>query len=104
LNLNIYTAIDNEENNQQLQCPQLTIDDLHYLSLSSYQIRNAISYYVEHQKERTFLVRKFESNPRHPTAVLDYTRNGISVENPLLIKENTITYSYSWIKLKQNEI
>jgi len=30
-------------------------------------------------------VRKFESNPRHPTA-LDYTRYGISVENPLLVK------------------
>jgi len=37
-------------------------------------------------KERTFLVRKFESNPRHPTAALDYTRYGISVKNPLLVK------------------
>jgi len=59
-----YTAINNEENNQQLQFPQLTIDDLYYLSLGPYQIRNAISYYAEHQKERTFLVRKFEPNPR----------------------------------------
>jgi len=31
-------------------------------------------------------VRKFEPNPRHPTAVLDYTRYGISVENPSLVK------------------
>jgi len=51
-----YTAIDNEENNQQLQFPQFTIDDLYYLSLRPYQIRNAISYYAEHQKEGTFLM------------------------------------------------
>jgi len=40
------------------------------------------------QKEKTFLVRKFEPslNPRHPTAALDYTRYGISVGNPLLVK------------------
>jgi len=44
------TAIDNEENNQQLQLPQLTIDDLYYLSLGPYQIRNAISYYAEIKK------------------------------------------------------
>jgi len=44
------------------------------------------SYYAEHQKEGTFLVRKFEPNPRHPTAALDYTRYGISVENLLLVK------------------
>jgi len=77
-----YTAIDNEENNQQLQFPQLTINDLCYLSLVPYQIRNAISYYAEHQKGGTFLVRKFEPNLRHPTA---YTRYGISVKNPLLV-------------------
>jgi len=81
-----YTAIDNEENNQQLQFPQVTIDDLYYLSLGPYQIRNAISYYAEHQKEGTFLVRKFVPNPRHPTAALNYTRYGISVKNPLLVK------------------
>jgi len=50
-----YTAIDNEENNQQFQFPQLTIDDLYYLSLGPYQIKNTISYYAELQKERTFL-------------------------------------------------
>jgi len=81
--LNLNTAIDNEKNNQQLQFPQLTIDDLYYLSLGPYQIRNA--YYAEHQKEGTFLVWKFEPNPRHPTAVLDYIRYGISVENALLV-------------------
>jgi len=81
-----YTAIDNEENNQQLQFSQLTIDDLYYFSLGPYQIRNAISYYAEHQKERTFLVRKFELNPRHPTAALDYTKYKISIENSLLVK------------------
>jgi len=69
-----YTAIDNEENNQQLQFLQLTIDDLYYLNLGPYQIRNTISYYAEHQKEGTFLVQKFKPNPRHPTAALDYTR------------------------------
>jgi len=31
-------------------------------------------------------VRKFEPNPRHTTAALDYTRYGISVENCLLVK------------------
>jgi len=51
-----YTAINKEKNNQQLQFPQLTIDDLYYLSLGPYQIRNAISYYAEHQKEGTFLM------------------------------------------------
>jgi len=81
-----YTTIGNEESNQQLQFPQLTIDDLYYLSLGPYQIRNAISYYVEHQKEGTFLVQKFELNPRQLTAALDNTRYGISVENPLLVK------------------
>jgi len=104
----------NEENNQQLQFPKLTIDDLYYVSLGPYQIRNTISYYAEHQKEETFLMRKFGANSRHQTAALDYTRCRISVENPLLVKayhknldtvvENTITYSYSWIKLKQDEI
>lgn len=79
-----YRAIDNEENNRQF--PQLTMDDLYYLSLGPYQIRNAISYYAEHQKEGIFLVRKFEPNPRHPTAALVYARYGISVENPLLVK------------------
>jgi len=54
-----------------------------YISLGPYQIRNAILYYAEHQKKETFLVRKFEQNPTHPT--LDYTRYGISVENPLLV-------------------
>jgi len=43
---NIY----NEENNQQLQFPQLTIDDLYYLSFGPYQIRNAISYYAESKR------------------------------------------------------
>jgi len=38
------------------------------------------------QKEGTFLVRKFESNPRHPSAAIDHTKYGISVENPLLVK------------------
>jgi len=33
--------------------------------------------------KKTFLVRKFEPNPRYPTVALDYTRYGISVENPL---------------------
>jgi len=52
-----YTAINNEENNQQLQFSQLTIDDLYYLNLGSYQVRNVISYYAEHQKEGTFLTK-----------------------------------------------
>jgi len=68
-----YTAIDNEENNQQFEFPQLTINDLYYLSLGPYQIRNAILYYAKHQKEETFLVRKFEPNSKHPIVALDYT-------------------------------
>jgi len=43
-------------------------------------------YYAEHQKEGTFLVRKFEPNLRYPSAALDYTKYGISIENPLLVK------------------
>lgn len=43
--------MDNEENNQELQFPEFTIDDLYYLSLGPYQITNAITYYAEHQKE-----------------------------------------------------
>jgi len=31
-------------------------------------------------------VHKFQPNPRHPTATLDYTRYGISIKNPLLVK------------------
>jgi len=52
-----YTANENEKNNQQFQFPQLTIDNLRYLNLDPYQIRNAISYYTEHQKEETFLAK-----------------------------------------------
>jgi len=69
ITLSLNRVIDNEENNRQLQFPQLTMDDLYYLSLSSYQIRNAISYYAEHKKERMFLVRKFEPNPRYPLSL-----------------------------------
>jgi len=46
-----YTVIHNEENNQQFQFPQLTIDDLYYLNLGLYQIRNAISYHTESKRE-----------------------------------------------------
>jgi len=35
-----YTTIDNKENNQQFQFPQLTIDDLYYLSLGPYPNKN----------------------------------------------------------------
>jgi len=61
----------------------LTINDLYYFSLGSYQIRNAISY---DQNIKTFLVRKFEPNLRHPTAALNYTKYGILIENPLIVK------------------
>jgi len=44
------------------------------------------SHIMQNQKEGTFLVRKFEPNPSHPTAALDYTKYGISVENPFLVK------------------
>ena len=76
-----YRAIDNEENNRQpLQFPQLTMNDLYYLSLGPYQIRNAISYYAEHQKEGTFLLQKFEPNPRHPTPALVQASKGMGFQ------------------------
>jgi len=62
------------------------MDDLYYLSLGPYQIRNAISYYAEHQKEGIFLVQKFNPRPKHPSAALNYEKYGISVEEPTLIK------------------
>jgi len=79
-----YTEI--EENNRLLQFPVLTLDDLHNVSLGTYQITNTKSYFAQHQKENIFLVHKFESNARHPTAALNYRNHGIVVENPLLVK------------------
>lgn len=82
-----YTAVDNQENNRLLQFPQLTINDLYYISFGPYQINNAISYYAEHQKEGIFLVQKFEPNPRHyRTSDLDYVNHGIVIIDPLLVK------------------
>lgn len=46
-----HTSLDNEENNRLIEFPELSMDNLYYLSLGLYQIRNAISYYAEHQKE-----------------------------------------------------
>lgn len=80
-----YTSLDNEENNRLIGFPELSIDDLYYLSLGPYQ-RNAISYYAEHQKEGIFLVHKFNPRPKHPSAALNYEKYGISVEEPTLIK------------------
>ncbi|EZA59403.1 hypothetical protein X777_00485 [Ooceraea biroi] len=81
-----YTSLDNEENNRLIGFPELSMDDLYYLSLGPYQIRNAISYYAEHQKEGIFLVQKFYPRPKHPSAALNYEKYGISVEEPTLIK------------------
>ncbi|RLU15916.1 hypothetical protein DMN91_011673 [Ooceraea biroi] len=81
-----YTSLDNEENNRLIGFPELSMDDLYYLSLGPYQIRNAISYYAEHQKEGIFLVQKFHPRPKHPSVALNYEKYGISVEEPTLIK------------------
>ncbi|XP_058797712.1 uncharacterized protein LOC131667948 [Phymastichus coffea] len=81
-----YTALDNEENNQRLQFPRLTLDHLYHLGLGPYQTRNAASYYAEHTNEGIFLVQKFSPPPRHRTATIDYARYEIDVKNPLLIK------------------
>ncbi len=81
-----YTRLDNEENNRLISFPQLTTDDLYKISLGPYQIRNAVSYYADHSKEDIFLVQKFNPNPHHRTASLDFSQFGISIQSPLLIK------------------
>lgn len=81
-----YTHLDNRENNNLLQFPELTMNDLYYLSLGPYQIKNAVSYYAEHNKDNIFLVHKFQSNARHATAKLNFTNHGIDVVKPLLVK------------------
>lgn len=52
-----HTSLGNEENNQLIGFPELSMDDLYYLGLGPYQIHNAISYYAEYQKGEVFLVR-----------------------------------------------
>lgn len=81
-----YTAMDNQENNSLLLFPKLTMEDLYYVSLGPYQLKNAVSYYAEHVEEGIFLVQKFNPNARHRTSNLDYTTHGINVADPLLIK------------------
>jgi len=41
------TTTDNIENNQLLRFSQFELNDLYYLNLSPYQIKNSISYYIE---------------------------------------------------------
>jgi len=82
-----YTPLDNkEENNSVLGFPQLTLNDLYEVSLGPYQIKNALSYYAQHQKENIFLVQKFEPNPRHRLAALDYAEFDINISDPVLVK------------------
>jgi hypothetical protein len=81
-----YTLLDNEENNTLLQFPHLTMEDLYYISLGPYQINNAISYYAQHQKERIFLVQKFEPSPGHRAGDLNYANHGINITDPLFVK------------------
>lgn len=63
------------------------MDELYYLSLGQYQIRNAVCYYTEHQKEGLFLVQKFNPNQRNPSFAVNYENCGITVEEQFL---NTI--------------
>lgn len=81
-----YTCLDNAYNNLVLEFPQLTLNDLYAVSLGPYQIKNAISYYAQHQKENIFLVQKFEPNPRNRISALDYAKFGINVSVPVLVK------------------
>lgn len=74
-----YCGLDNEENNRLLQFPVLTMNDLYTLSFGKYQIKNAISYFTEHQREGTFLVQKFQPDRRHKTAAVNYDDYGITV-------------------------
>lgn len=82
----VYTPINNKENNELLQFPKLSMDDLYSISRGPYQIKDALSYYAEHLRENTFLVHKFNPSPRHPTANLKYKDFGINIENPLRVK------------------
>lgn len=81
-----YTALDNKLNNLVLQFPELTLDDLYQVSLGPYQIKNAISYYAQHQKDGIFLVQKFEPDSRSRISALDYANHGINISDPLLVK------------------
>lgn len=49
-----YTCLDNAENNAILEFPRLSMNDLYNISLGPYQIKNALSYYVQHQKKTFF--------------------------------------------------
>lgn len=81
-----YTSLDNDENNSILEFPKLSQNDLYNISLGPYQIKNALSYYAQHQKENIFLVQKFQPNPRHRLSSLDYGNFGITITDPLLVK------------------
>ena len=71
-----YTLLDNDMNNQQLEFPKLSLDDLYQLSLGPYQINNSMSYYAEHQNEGIFLVHKFEPPMKNRKAGLDFEKYG----------------------------
>ncbi|XP_037030484.1 uncharacterized protein LOC119070320 [Bradysia coprophila] len=81
-----YTSLDNRANNMLLRFPQLSMDDLYNVSLGPYQIKNAISYYAQHQQEDIFLVQKFEPSLRYRIASLDYAKFDIKISDPVLIK------------------
>lgn len=81
-----YTWLDNVANNLVLGFPQLSLDDLYAVSLGPYQIKNALSYFAQHQKDNIFLVQKFQPNPRDRLSALDYANFGITVSDPLLVK------------------
>lgn len=81
-----YTLLDNDENNAIIQFPHLSQNDLYNISLGPYQIKNALSYYAQHQQENIFLVQKFQPNPRNPLSKLNYANFGITVTDPLLVK------------------
>lgn len=81
-----YTVLDNDENNRILEFPQLTWDDLYGISLGPYQIKNAVSYYAQHQKDAIFLIHMFKPKPKHTIQELDYASFGINVSEPLLVK------------------
>ena len=81
-----YTPIDNVENNSLLQFPVLTMEDLFNISLGTYQIDNATSYYAQHQKEEVFLVKKFEGNSQSRISSIDFSRHGIVATDPVLVR------------------
>ncbi|KAJ8676789.1 hypothetical protein QAD02_012576 [Eretmocerus hayati] len=62
--------------------PRYTTTDLYFISLGTYQLKQAVFYYSEHLKTNG----KYISQICTEVERIDFDKYGISLENPLLIK------------------